>query len=314
MPTTRQAIPVDPLLTNFSLAYMQDRAGLTADFIFPRVPTGGKNTGTYYTYNRDNTINIPNAKRVPKTAYNQIDWKVASATFATEDFGLRDGWDDSDARAALNPLNLPQDTAEIVTDLVLLAFERRIHAIVTDNSVVTQTAAIAAANRWNTVGGGDPFANMNTALKTVESNAFVTPNRVVWGNEVWRDGIQNNPNIISRVQNVMLATGKNINVGLAAQSFDLDDGRTSKFVYNSAKEGQTISTTYSFGKNVLVFFANPSQNLKTVTLGRTFEKRSLETRRYRDDEIKTTWVDVSHETDEKLVTALSAYLLTTVVD
>jgi hypothetical protein len=190
----------DPVLTNFSVEYMQEKLvtesgsgfGLTADFFFPRVPHKGEGlTGRYTTYNIANRFTLPagaNIRRAPNTNYHAIDWDISSETYLIQDYGLSKAWDDDEVSASLRPVDLSRDTIDIISDLTLLDYCRRVNAIV-NSATITQTATAAAiANgggaAWDTA-GSNPIGAVNTAVNTIYQATGIRPNRMVIGWDVW---------------------------------------------------------------------------------------------------------------------------------
>lgn len=312
MPSSTETIPINPLLTSMSVAYRNAKEGAVADFCFPKVMTGGKTTGTYYTYDKGNAFQTPNFKRARRTEAAIIDWHASKDTFSTEEYAGRDGWDDKEKEEALSPMNLPVDTMEIVEDLLLLAYERRVHAIVTDGSIITQTVALSGTDQWSD-NSSDPYSDIITGIKTIQAATGLKAVKMVVGGEVWYDGLLNHPDIVDRVKHTTkLAGDANITPSLVGQIFGLDL-RVSDFLYNSANEGQTVVLAWSWGKKVLIFFSPRSPSVKKAALGYTLTRKDLEVRKYYERAKRTTFVEVSHDTDEKTVDATCGYLITAAV-
>lgn len=306
-----QNIPINPMLTRFSVAYRNAQESFIGDFILPRVPTNGKKTGTYVTYNRENAFQIPNAEAASQTPANRVNLKKSSASFSCERQALRDGWDEDEAKEALNPISLPRDTTEDVTDLLLLNYERKVITLATTAGNFTNTAAVGTV--WSS-DSSTPFRDITTAVKTIHQTTGKKPNRFVVGSEVWYDGLQNHAEIVSRVKaTTQLASQKNITPSMVGGLFDLDM-RVAGTVHNSAKEGQTVSTAFSFGKFALIYYAEPSFSVRRPTFGATFTQRDFTTRKWVDAEANnTTWIEVSHILEAKLTAEILGYLYSSVV-
>ena len=323
---------VDPVLTNFSLEYMQEKLvsesgsgfGLTPDFFFPRVPHRGEGlTGRYTTYNLANRFTLPagaNLRRAPNTDYHPFDWDISSQTYLIQDYGLGHRWDDDEASASLRPVDLNRDSTEVAADLTLLDYSRRVNAIV-NSGTITQTATAAAiANgggaAWDAA-GSNPIGAVNTAVDTLYQATGIRPNRMVVGWDVWIDGLMNNDEVISRIQaGNNMAGNADITPRLVGERLFNLDLRVDTGIINTAVEGQTASLSTSgtgmIGQNAIIFYANPSPSLKSRTLGITIHTDFGKVYRWRENP-KTNVVAVSHMTSEELVSAAFAYRITSVV-
>ena len=326
MPDRGSLAITDPVLSNFALAYSQKKMvtasgssyGMTADFIFPRVPHKGEGlTGKYYTYNKANNFQIPDARRAPKTDFKRVTWDVSSASYVIEEYGFGGDWDDTEVDASLSPVDLNRDTTEVVTNTTLLAYERRVNAIVCDQGSYTNTGTPGTA--WDSA-GSDPIADIITAKRTIYASTGVMPNKAVIGWKVWFNGLANNDEVVSRVQAANLMGGqKDVTPQMVGQLMDLDL-RVNTTLYDSAVEGQTSTLAADFrdltGSNeeLCLVFYSPEQamNVKTLTLGLTIEKEYMMARRWRENP-KTNVVTVSQMCVEKLVAELAGYLLYSVV-
>ncbi len=331
-PSRNSLALVSPVLTNFSLEYTQERLvtdsgsgfGLTPDFFFPRLRHVGPGlAATYATYNIQNRFNLPNAaliRRANQTDYHTIDWNISSGSYEIQDYGLGKSWDDNEVSAQLPPVALERDTASIIADLTLLAYSRRVNAIV-NSGTITQTATAAAiANggsaQWDAA-GSNPIGAVNTAVNTIYQATGIRPNRMVLGWDVWINGIMNNDELISRIQaGNNMAGNADITPRLVGERLFGLDLRVDTGIIDTVVEGQTASLSTSgtgmIGKNAIIFFANPNPGVRSRTLGFTAFTEWFVNRKW-DINPKMHRVTVSHMTAEELVAAALAYRITSVV-
>lgn len=316
----------DPVLSNFSLEFSQagfvsssgSAFGLTGDFIFPRVRHNLDGlTGEYYTYNTGNRFTLPASaliKRANGTQYHAIDWDVSSGTYKIEDYGLEKSWDDNEQSAQMGPIDLNRDSTQVLTDLVMLAYETRINAIVTNSSTITQTSTAAALNgQWDSA-GSNPIKDVNTAVSTIYQATGVRPNKMVVGWDAWIDGLMNNDEIIARINaGNNMGGNEDITPQLVGQRLFNLDLRVNTGILNSAVEGQTVSLSTSatnmFGTNALIFYSDPNPNIKSRTIGSTFHTDWMRVFRW-NVQPKMHTVAVSTMTAEELVSASLGYLIT----
>jgi hypothetical protein len=194
----------------------------------------------------------------------------------------------------------------------MLNHEREVHALITTGNI-PQNVALSGSDQWSN-DSSNPPGDIVTAIKTIEKATGQRPNRMVVGGEVWWEGLQNNPEIVARVQSTQKLAGiTEITVALVGQVFGLQL-RVASAIYKTSKEGQpTVTTDYSLGKIVLIYFSEPNADESTPQFMATFMEQDMQARRYFEQEIKTNWVESDQARDSVIVGASSGYLITTVV-
>jgi hypothetical protein len=326
MPSKESLSVVDPVLTNFSLAYWQQRDvtdtgsgfGMTGKFIAPPITTGGNQTFRYFTYNLRNRFQRPDSLRAAKTEYKKVEWDVSSATDEVEDRGYLSDWDDNEVSTQIRPVDLNQDSTEVATDALLLDYDARVNTLVTTAGNYTNTSTAAALTggtgiAWDTA-GSDPIKDMLAMQNTIYKASGILANRCVVGWEVWVNGLARNDEVIAALQAANMFAGIDDVTPIQVGKLLGIDLRVNTTLAESSKEGQaTVTTALDFGKNAVVYFNNPAVRVKSRTFARTFEKRGLQVETGRVKENKRNWVATSHEVKAKMIAELTGYLLTTVV-
>ena len=326
MPSRQTLIISDPVLNNFSTAFWQERDvttsgmafGMTGKFIATPVPTRGMQQFKYYTYNIKNRFQAPPSLRSPQTEYERIMWDVSSATDNVDDRGYMHDWDDTEADIQTTPVDLNIDSAEIVTDALLLDFDSRVNTLVTTAANFTNDSTAAALTNgagfaWDNA-SSDPIQDAWEMINIVYKASGVKPNAAVMGWDVWVSGIAYNDAIQAQLNAANVMAGVDQVTPAMVGSLMGVDLKVNTTLKDSNAEGQaTASLTVDFGKNVVFFYRSTNQRPKSRAFARTFEKRGLETRRWSQREKKRNAVDVSHEVKSKLTGELFGYLLTSVV-
>ena len=311
MPSVANTAPINPMLTRFQVGYKNAEAGFTAEFIAPPIPTGGIQTGTYQVWDKGDHFQVPDLKRAVRTKSKQIDYESTPAQFATNEFAVRHGWDTTEARRSLRPVNLPTKSSKIVAGAIMLNFQREIDALITTGNIA-QNTTLSGTDQWSD-DSSDPPGDIVTAIKTIEKATGTRATRMVVGGEVWWDGLQNNPTIVARVQSTQKLAGvTTITPTLVGNVFGLQL-RVGSALYLTTKEGQSVTLDYSFGKKALIFFSDPSADESTPHFMSTFMAQDIQARRYFTMEDKTNWVDSSMDRDSVIVDATCAYLIDAVV-
>ena len=102
-----------------------------------------------------------------------------------------------------------------------------------------------------------------------------------------------------------------------AQFFGLDRILVGKAIYDTAKEGQTASKSYVWGKHFLLAYVAPSPGRKRPSLGYTFWAPTKGMLRiaeiYRDETITSDVMRVHEERLEKIVHVNCGYLMVNAV-
>jgi len=293
---------VDQILTNISIQYKN--SGFVADQIFPIVGVK-KDSGKYFIYEKSGRFTIPKTLRAPKSESRQVDWKVSTGSYSAEEYALNDLIDDRERDNAAEPLNLEFDTVEFLTDLILLDYEKRVVDIVTDTSQITQNVTLSGTNQWSDYANSNPIDDIETGKSTIAKAIMQDPNVLVLGREVY-DKLKHHPDILDRIK----YTQKGVATpDLLASIFDIEKVLVANSIYNTAKEGQTPSYTYLWGKNALLAYVSPTPGVRKVSLGYTFVSRKRQVRKARDEKKHSTWIEVSVVQDEKLVAASCGYLI-----
>lgn len=311
MPSVANTAPINPMLTNFQVGYKNRKEGFTAEFIAPPIKTNGLQTGTYQVWDKGDHFQNPDLKRAVRTKSKEIDYESTPATFSTNEFAVRHGWDTTEARRALAPVNLATKSAKIIADTIMLNYQREIDALITTGNIA-QNVTLSGTDQWSD-DSSNPPGDIVTGIRTIELATGVKPNRMVVGGQVWWDGLQNNPEIVARVQSTQKLAGlTTITPALVGQVFGLDL-RVASAIYNTTKEGQTVSLAYSLGKLALLFYSDPNADESTPHFMSTFMAQNIQARRYFTQEDKTNWIDSSMDRDSVIIDATCAYLIDAVI-
>lgn len=307
-PTIQDLHPIDPILSRVSVDYKN--IGFVSDIIFPVVQVA-EISGTYPIYDKRNRFALPDTRRAPKSPYNKVSWGMSWDTYKCEDWGLEEIIDDKEKKISKNQLNLTIDTTEIVTDLVMLAREKRVIDIVTDNTVITNTTNLTGTNRWNDYSNSDPITVIEAGKIAISDAIGREPNTLILGKDVW-DKLKWHPALTSKIQYVKEAV---LTKQIVAALLGFDRVEIAASQYASSKKGQTTTLARLFGKNALICYVEPAPGIKKISLGYVMEYEARTVKPpYRDKDNIGDVIRVTEYTDEKLVAADCGYLITNAVD
>lgn len=139
-------------LSNVSIQYANDE--YIGDRLLPVVKVA-KKSDVYYIYDKRNRLAYPDARLGPRGQANEISESRSTASYLCEGYGYENYVDQETLNNQDAPLNEMVDLTEALTEG--LAFKREVdQATLLCNAANygANTAAIAAANRWNV--GGNP--------------------------------------------------------------------------------------------------------------------------------------------------------------
>jgi Phage major capsid protein E len=302
MALVQQSVVVDPALSNVSIKYMNDV--FIADQIFPMVKVA-KQTGKYYVYDKSN-LRINQTTRAAGAGANEVDFGLSTSSFACDDHALKEFVADEiqdQADAALNPL---VDATESVTEQLLLDRENKLATIMGDTAQITNNTTLSGTSQWSDYSNSDPIGDVRTARTTVHQNTFKKPNTLIMSKPVF-DMLIEHPAIIERIKYSQLGV---VTQELLARVFQVEKILVGEAGSNTAKEGQTDSLSYVWGKNAIVCFVAPQIRLKQITLGYCFTYSQRLVKRWRDEDREGTYVRVGNDNYVFVVVAVGAgYLI-----
>jgi hypothetical protein len=177
---TGRDLHVDQVLTNYVVG--RRPPGFIADQIVPVLPVS-KRSNLYYKRNyKEGLIYTPNMDRMaPGAAAREVFWTVSSDTYYAEKFGLGSYWTTEDAVNADEVLQLDQETAEFVTDRLLISYEMRVANAIGTN-VFTTTHVNTA---WSNTTGSRPYDDITNQIElfreqnTLRPNVAIIPEKVM---------------------------------------------------------------------------------------------------------------------------------------
>lgn len=275
-PTPRET-HIDHLLSNISVAYMQDATNFVCRSIFPTVPVLHQ-SDIYAVYPRsafwrDEVGERPLGGQAPEMGI----W-YSTATYLCKEEGISATIDDRERANVLPPFDPEQDKVFALTQSQLIHLDRAWAAKYFKAGVwtwdKTGIASAPAANQfiwWNDyTNSTDPVTMIDAWKESMAERTGKIPNRIVMGRKVFRY-LKNHPKIISRIQYVERAIVTN---ELLAVLFDVDQVVIPGGIVYTGNEGQPEDMSQSHfivGKNdMLLCYTAPSVGLRTETAGATF--------------------------------------------
>lgn len=311
-------VHIDQALSDFAIGYAQEPSAFIAEQVAPVVNVA-KMTDKYWVGGKE-SFKDPgtSARRGPGAEFGRVELAISTDSYTCEGYGLEAPVAQEEQANADNGINPEQEATALVVDLLKLNYERRVAALVQSGSVFTNTAALAAADRWDNA-ASDPIATVQTYKETIRQLIGREPNTLVIGQSVYSK-LRQHPDIIERTKYTQLGTM--VNEKLIAQFFDIDKVLVGKGIYDTAIEGLPVSMSDIWGKIAWLAYVDPNVGpfrRKVTCPIRTFVwtgspsngRFGVDT--YYEPQRKSDIVQVTDYTDEKVVDVNTAFLMTTVI-
>jgi hypothetical protein len=264
-------VHVDAILTNISVAYIQDRSRYVSTRIFPRLPVE-KQSDKYYTYTKGDWYRDEAKLRAPATESEGSGWTLSTDSYSCDVYAIHKDLDDQVRSNADNPLNLDREATEFVTQRMLLRQEIDWTSTYFTTGVWdTDKTGGTDFTVWSDYAASDPLDDIEDGKSTMLAATGFMPNTLVLGYDVYRQ-LRHHPDVVDRVK----YTSSNIPAEQYLSTlFGVDRILVCQTIYNSAAEGATVSMGFLHGKHALLCYVPPSPGTLTPAAGYTFVWRGV---------------------------------------
>lgn len=304
---THNQVHVDAVLTNLSVAYIQDTDQFIADKVFPQVPVN-KQSDVYYVYDKQAWFKDDAQLRPPSTESAGGGYTLSTETYNCKIYAFHKDLDDRVMANYDNPLQPRRDSAEFVSHKLMLKREYTFMDKFLKTGVWGTDVDLddADEDQWDDYSDSDPITYVTKKRREIYNKTGFKPNRMLIGGEVW-DAIKDHPEILDRVKYTREAI--DINPSLVARAFDLDDLVIAEGLYSDAAEGEDdINLTPFVDKKALLYFAPQRPSLLTPSAGYIFtwnnyteNAYALNTSSFYMEEIKSERIEGELAYDQKVV-------------
>ena len=317
-------VHIDAILTNISVAYMQNADNYIADKVFPVIPVD-KKSDKYFTYTKNDWFRDEAQRRAPATESAGGGYGISTDNYSADVFAFHKDVPDQITANADNPLNPLREAAEFVTNRLLL---RREIQFVTDfmgtgvwGTDIAGTAGTATsgqtATHWSNYTSSDPIEDIEAGKSQILSTTGFEPNTLVLGYEVFRQ-LKNHPDLVDRIK---YTSSQTITADMIARMFDIPRVIVSKAVKATNAEGATAAYAFATGKTALLCHVAPQPGLMTPSAGYTFSwtgvsgglGSTIGTSQFRMDWVKADRVEAEMAFDNKVVASDLGYFFNSIV-
>lgn len=307
MPSVNE-VHIDAALTNLSVGYRN--SAFIADELAPVVPVR-KQSDKYFVYDEAREVfRQSDDRRAPGAEANEVNFALSSDNYYCEDHALTSVIPDEERENA-DPVIQPNiDRTEFLRAKIDLNKEIELADMLTDATVLTQSATLAGASQWSDP-TSDPIAAIEAQKATIMASVQTLPNTLVLPYQVYAK-VRVHPKIIERIAYGSVGA---VNEALLAQIFDVERVLVPRAFKNTASPGQAPAMSYVWGKHALLAYVPRRAALKQVALTYTFAWTGApgsvgghRVELWREERRKADVLRVQRYYDQKVIAAGAAYL------
>lgn len=297
-------VHVNALLTNMSVAYMQEDENFIADKVFP-VLMVDKQTDVYARYNKDAWFRDfgERMRRAPGDLAARGGWTIDSnQSYRCHNEALGTTIPDELKANADAVYNLDADATRFVTNAQRIRRERLFAAnYMATGKWTTDKVGGTDFTAWDDYGNSDPFGDIETWKDSLRLLIGRDPNKLVMDYSVWK-ALKHHPDFIDRIKGGATAANPALfTKAMLAQWLEIDEVLVGRATYNSAGEepdGSGATLTGILGANALLLYTPPAPGLLVPAAGYTFVWKPMVNggaiqyiRKYREDDRKQDVVE-----------------------
>lgn len=301
----RKDVHIDKALSNISLKYGNE--AYISQMLCPNVPVKHE-TDKYYIYGREH-FQLPEARRSQGAPANQIDYNVTNAAYQLYKYSLKKLVTDDEKNNADQALRPEIDATEYLTDLIMLRREYEAAKTINTTTAWNASTSLAAANQFSantTV--SNPMPYFHTAAATLVKQSGKHPNVASFSYAVF-NALVDHVSVVERVK----YTSDVVTEKILSSLFNCGKVLVGKAIYNSAKEGATESMAEVWGDDSFIAYVEPSPGLMKASalycLTQQAYGNPYKVKKWYDDDLEGTFVEVTTKFTHKVVSNLCGYLI-----
>lgn len=279
---TSAALVYNQVLTDMSVAYVQDEGRFVADKVFPVIPCEHQ-AGQYIKYNRGDWFRDVAAERAPGTESTGMGYDLdANGTFFNRVYASHFDIDDQTRANYREPLDADRDGTKLVTTRLLLRREIAFAAAYFKTGIwtgtpgggdITGVAGVPGANQfkqWDQA-GSTPIEDITNELLAMGQLTGFEANVLILAPKVF-NVLKQHPELLDRIK----YTSKGVLTSDLIASILTDDNDkpmkvlVAKGIQNTAQKGVADAMAYIYPKAALLAYAAPSPAIMEPSAGYAF--------------------------------------------
>lgn len=281
------------------MAHMQGFVGLR---LFPQTPVALQ-AANFSKVSLEHLLNDGrNVKRAPGSGYARQDWQFEQDNYSADERGAEELMDDRERAAyGYTGIRFEQIASDRAVSALLRDLEIEIQAIVQDATTYA-SATTGVTTEWDTHASATPVADVLAARERFKVAGGVYPNTIVMSSKVFSNVIQT-----AELQDYIKYGGSAIDptmVGVEglAQVFQIANVVVAGAVKNTANAGATASLADVFDDEwVTLLQVAQTDDLRSMTFGRTFSWQDLVIEMYRDETVRADVLRARMDLDVKVI-------------
>lgn len=301
-------VHVNKMLTNVGVRYKNWK--YIADQAAPIIDVKNR-TNVYPVWDKPSWYRIEVKKRSAGVPAPIIDTTVdLTNSYTCETYHCRTCIDPELRDNADAELDLQARKAELVTDQLMMAREKRVSAAIFATSVWTNQLQKTGTDQWSEA-TDNPVGDLDTAISTVEDEIGIMPNTIIFGVEPWRVFRR-----LSEVVDMIFGGGalgpKIVTEEQVAKAFEVSTVLVGRAMYTASLEGTTATYTKIWGKACWIGYVAPNPSMLTPTAILQF-RWYYKVRSWMDDNTEEDYIEAKESIDEKVIAAGAGYYLYDVI-
>jgi hypothetical protein len=317
------SVHVDAILTNISVAYLQNQDSFIADKVFPVVAVD-KKSDKFFTYTKNDWFRDEAQRRADGTESAGSGYNLSTGTYSADVYAFHKDVGDQTVANADAPLNPLREATEFVTRRLLLRKEIQFVSDFFTTGVwgddvtgVAGSPSSGETKQWSDYSSSDPINDIEAAKSEILGNTGMEANTLVLGYEVFRQ-LKNHPDLVDRIK---YTSSNTITEDMLARMFDLDRVLVAKAVKATNNEGAAEAYSFAYGKSALLCHTASSPGLLTPSAGYTFSwtgvsggvGSTIGVSSFRMESLKAERVEAEMAFDNKVIGADLGYFWSTIV-
>tara|TARA_R110000851_G_scaffold37836_9_gene97432 strand:+ start:97 stop:1044 length:948 start_codon:yes stop_codon:yes gene_type:complete len=305
-------VHVDAILTDISVAYMQEADAFVASRAFPQVSVT-KQTDKYFVYDQADFFRDQVQRRADGTQSAGTGYSLSTASYSAEVYALHKDIGDQTRANADDPLDMDMDATRFLTQQMLIRQEVE-WASAAFNTGIWGTDSTPGV-LWDAA-NSTPIANIETGKNAVLTATGYVPNTVIMSYKVF-SALMDNADIVDRIKYTSV---ESVSEDLLARLFNVDRVLIMAGTYNTAANGATASYSQIGDKDVLLCYTPDNPGLMQPSAGYTMVWNGVSSgmgtssaiSRFRLEAEKADRIEIEAAWDTKIVSSALGYFLSNV--
>jgi len=304
-------VHIDAILTNISVAYLQNQDNFIADKVFPVIPVD-KKSNKFFTYTKNDWFRDEAQRRAGGTESAGGGYGLSTGSYSADVFAFHKDVDDQTLNNSDTPLNPLREATEFVTRRLMLRKEVQWNTDFFAGSVwandydgVSGTPSTNEVKQWSDYAASDPIDDIEDAKSGILSTTGMEANTLVLGYDVFR-ALKNHPDIVDRIK---YTSSQTVTADMLAAMFDIPRVIVSKGVKATNNEGATAAYSFTSGKKALLCHVAPNPGLLTPSAGYSFAWTGVSgglgatvgTSQFRMEHLKADRIEAEMAFDNKVI-------------